>query len=1079
MNNIIRITTKCLILCGLAGMMTASVRAVAVEDLRCEFLENPQGIDAAVPRLSWQMDSNRRGERQTAYQILVASSEANLKPGMADLWDSGKVASDQSDLLSYAGLSLMSRQRCFWKVRVWDVRGKVSAWSEPALWSMGLLHPADWRGQWIGKEDDFKLPHFEGAEWIWHADDAPFDQVGAVLRKFRCHFDLPADRTIKQAELFLTADGEFAYAVNGEHAGAGSDFKLVGKVDVKRHLRPGPNLIAAWVRNVGDKPNPAGLIGKLVVEFEPGEPLVIPTGAQWRTSAGEPAGWITPEFDDSHWQPARVLGPSGMPPWGELQIESDRILPARYVRKDFTLTKPVRRATAYLSGLGLSELFLNGKKVSDHVLSPGLTHYDARVFYVTHDFTTQLRSGGNALGVILGNGRYFAPRGNTPERIYSYGFPKLLFQLEVDYTDGTRETIVSDDTWKLTTAGPVQANNEYDGETYDGRKEMPGWANAGFNDTTWLAATRVAAPNGILSAQTMEPIRVTGTIKPVAVYEISPGVFIFDMGQNLVGWCQLKARGPAGTRVALRHAETLKPDGSLNLENLRSAKVTDLYTLKGKGEEVYEPRFTYHGFRYVEVTGYPGRPTLDSIRGRVVNDDLATAGEFTCSQPVINRIYRNIIWGTRSNYRSVPTDCPQRDERMGWLGDRSAESRGETFMFDISALYAKWVQDFADGQLDSGSVSDVNPPYWRLYNDSVTWPASTVIIPGTLFEQYGDAAIIARHYPSMVKWIEHMSGFITNGIIVKDSYGDWCVPPEDPKLIHSKDPARKTAPEILATSYFAHCLKLMARYATLLGNPEDARRFSALADELKTALNQKFYNREQGYYDNGSQTACVLPLAFDLVPESERQRVFDHLVQKITEETKGHVGTGLIGGQWLNRVLTDGGRPDLVYRFATNTAYPSWGYMVEKGATTIWELWNGDTADPAMNSGNHVMLVGDLVIWFYENLAGIKSDPAQPGFKHIIMKPQPVGDLTFVKASHRSPYGMIRSEWRLDGTKFTWQITVPPNSTATVHVPAGDAASLRVDGEPITRAKDVKFVRAETGWVILNVAAGSYQFTAR
>ncbi len=1066
-----------LALFGLAGLLTTSAGSASVAELRCEFLQNPLGIDAAVPRLSWQMESNRRGERQTAFQIRVATSSAKLKTGEADLWDSGKVTSDQSHLVSYAGPPLVSRQQCFWKVRVWDKDDKTSAWSEPAFWSMGLLQPADWRGEWIGKEDDFKLPHFEGAEWIWHADDPPFDHVGAVTRTFRCRFDLPIDRRIKRAELFLTGDNEFACAVNGEHAGAGNDFTKLGVLDVKRHLRPGQNLIAAWVKNHGDQPNPAGLVGKLVVEFESGEPLVISTGAQWRTAHSEPEGWTMLAFDDSNWKPARVLGPVGMKPWGELQIEGSRHLAARVVRKEFTVEKTVRRATAYLSGLGLSELYVNGTKISDRVLSPGLTHYDARVFYVTHDVTAHIQRGGNAVGVLLGNGRYFAPRANSPTRTLSYGFPKLLLQLEVDYTDGTSEVITSDNSWKLTTAGPIQANNEYDGEEYDARQELPGWAHAGFNDSPWEAAQLVAAPKGVVSAQMIEPIRVTDTLKPIAVTEPKPGVFIFDFGQNLVGWCQLKVRGPAGTTVKLRHAELLKPDGTLYLDNIRDAKVTDVYTLKGQGTEHHEPRFTYHGFRYVEVTGYPGRPTIEAIRGRVVNDDVATAGEFACSQPMLNRIYRNVVWGTRGNYRSISTDCPQRDERQGWLGDRSAFARGETFMFNISALYSKWVRDFADGQQDNGSVSDVNPPYWPLYNDNVTWPASTIIIPGSLLDQYADAGVIARHYPSMVKWVDHMSGFLTNGIIAKDNYGDWCVPPEDPKLIHSKDPTRKTAPEILATSYFAHCLNLMARYATLLGKPDDTRRFTTLASQLKTALNEKFYNRAKGYYDNGSQTSCVLPLAFDLVPTSERQRVFDHLVHKITDETKGHVGTGLIGGQWLNRVLTDGGRPDLVYGFATNTAYPSWGYMVEQGATTVWELWNGDTADPAMNSGNHVMLVGDLVIWLYENLAGIQSDPAQPGFKHIIMKPQPVGDLTFVKASHRSPYGMIRSEWRRGQEVFDWQITVPPNTTATVHVPARDAVSLRVDGKPLAKAAGVEFVRAESGRLVLNVVAGNYQFT--
>jgi len=354
-----------------------------------------------------------------------------------------------------------------------------------------------------------------------------------------------------------------------------------------------------------------------------------------------------------------------------------------------------------------------------------------------------------------------------------------------------------------------------------------------------------------------------------------------------------------------------------------------------------------------------------------------------------------------------------------------------------------------------------------------------VIIPDLLLDQYDDKTVIARQYPNMVRWIDHMSGHLTNGILKKDKYGDWCVPPENPKLIHSKDPARQTAPEILATSYFYYCLTLMTDYATLLDKTDDARRFAAQADQLKTAFNENIYNRQLGYYGNGSPTACVLPLAFDMVPVAERGRVFNHLAEKITRDTKGHVGTGLVGGQWANRVLTAGGRADLVYGFATNTTYPSWGYMADHGATTVWELWNGDTADPAMNSGNHVMLVGDLIIWLYENLAGIKSDPAQPGFKHIIMQPRLVGDLKFVKAWHLSPYGRIASEWRRNGSDFDWRITIPPNSTATIYLPAASTDGITEDGKPLAKAAGVKFLRMVGDQAVMDVESGEFHLSSK
>jgi alpha-L-rhamnosidase len=563
------------------------------------------------------------------------------------------------------------------------------------------------------------------------------------------------------------------------------------------------------------------------------------------------------------------------------------------------------------------------------------------------------------------------------------------------------------------------------------------------------------------------------------VKELKPGVSIYDLGQNMVGWCRLQVSGPAGTAVSLRHAETLKSDGSLYVDNLRSAKVTDTYILKGEGREVYEPRFTYHGFRYVEVTGYPGKPKLSAIEGRVVHDDLESAGEFACSNPLLNQIYQNIRWGVRGNYRSVPTDCPQRDERQGWLGDRSAESKGETYLFNTAALYTKWLQDMADAQKDSGSVPDVCPAYWPIYSDNVTWPSSTVIIPGELREQYGDANILGQHFDSAHHWMDYMGGFVTNGIIARDSYGDWCVPPEDPKLIHSRDPKRKTDKALLATAYFYHDARLMESYAKLLAKPEDTQHFAELAETLKGDFNKEFLREDDGQYDNGTQTSCVLPLAFGLVPDEQRSRIFQHLTDKIQRETHDHIGTGLIGGQWLMRVLSNNGRPDLCYTVAKQNTYPSWGYMVEKGATTIWELWNGDTADPAMNSGNHVMLVGDLAIWLHENLAGIKPDPDQPGFKAIIMRPEPVGDLNFVRATHRSPYGLIASEWRRDTKSFYWKVQIPVNSTATLFIPAQSEKSVKEGDRSASRAPGLNFLRMENGRAVFSAASGNYSFHSK
>jgi len=565
----------------------------------------------------------------------------------------------------------------------------------------------------------------------------------------------------------------------------------------------------------------------------------------------------------------------------------------------------------------------------------------------------------------------------------------------------------------------------------------------------------------------------------VKITQPRPGVYIFDMGQNMVGWCRLKVAGPKGTEVTLRFAETLKPDGELYVDNLRSARATDIYTLKGGGQEVWEPRFTYHGFRFVEVTGFPGVPGLATLEGRVVHDAMTKTADFTSSNELLNQIHHNIYWGVRGNYRSIPTDCPQRDERQGWLGDRSQVSRSESYLFDVGAFYTKWETDLADSQKPSGSIPDVSPTYWVLYNDDVTWPGTFIFIPGMLYDQYGDRRVIERNYGPMKKWIDYMRGFLKNDLMPKDTYGDWCVPPEDPVLIHSQDPARRTDGTLIGTTYYYKLLKTMAGYARLIGKQQDASDFDALAGRIKVAFHKKFFDSSKGVYGNGTQTSSILPLIFDMAPAENRKTVFDNMIRKIETESKGHVGTGLVGAQWLMRSLSDNGRVDVAYQIATQKTYPGWGYMIQKGATTVWELWNGDTADPAMNSGNHVMQIGDLGIWLYEYLGGIRSDPAQPGFKHAIIRPYPVGDLNFVKASHRSMYGLLATHWKRDAGRLTLDVTVPPNTTATVYVPAKDAASVTESGQPAATASNVKFLRMDAGAAVFEIGSGTYAFASQ
>ncbi len=788
--------------------------------------------------------------------------------------------------------------------------------------------------------------------------------------------------------------------------------------------------------------------------------------------------WTTGLFKELDWK-AKWVGLDRAVGTDNAKTTFKRVLSARMLRKEFETGKEIKAATAFVSGLGLFEMYINGKKIGDQVLAPGLTEYNKKAFYMAFDVTENLVKGDNAIGLVLGNGRFFAPRGNVPTLTRTYGFPKAICQIEIEFTDGTKATVVSDETWKLTTDGPIRKNNEYDGEYYDARKEIPGWNKTGFNDSKWMKAELVDKPGETLINQPSEPIKIMEELKPVSVKEIKSGVYIFDMGQNMVGWIELFVKGKRGDKVQLRFAERLNGDGTLFMDNLRSAEVTDTYILKGVGEEQWEPSFTYHGFQYVEMTGYPGKPTIDAIRGKVVYDGIDDTGNFTCSNEMINSIYKNAYWGIRGNYRSMPTDCPQRDERQGWLGDRSAECTGESYIFNISNLYSKWIDDMRDAQREDGSIADVAPSYWPTYSDNTTWPGTYLFATDMLYTQYGDLKAVEINYPFMQKWMKHMEQYVKDGIMTRDTYGDWCSPPADPKLIHTVDPLRTTSSEYIGTTYFYAEYKLMAKFATLLGKSQDAEEYLKKAAAMKEAFNRYFFDKNNAQYSNNSHTVNILALTFDLVPDEHKKQIEERLLEKILGESNEHVGNGIVGGQWLMRTLTSTGHADVAYTLAAQHTYPSWGYMVEKGATTIWELWNGDTGDPGMNSGNHVMLLGDLIIWLYEDLAGIKANPEIPAFKHTVMKPNVVGDLTFVDASYKSIYGKIKSSWKTEDGKFSWDITIPANTTATIYVPVlKDESEVQESGKKATGAEGVEFVKMEGDRAVFRIVSGTYSFTS-
>lgn len=774
------------------------------------------------------------------------------------------------------------------------------------------------------------------------------------------------------------------------------------------------------------------------------------------TAWSKPAWWSMGLLGETHWK-GQWIGLDAPAPW-DSETQWSR-LSARYLRTEFNVEKTVKQATVHLSGLGMYELFINGNRVGEQVLAPLPTDYRRTVLYNSFDVTS-LIARQNAVGVTLGNGRFYTMRQHfKPYKIPNFGYPKLRFNLIIEYTDGTSQTIASDTDWKLTADGPIRSNNEYDGEEYDARKELTGWTKAGYDDSAWQQAQRVSIPYGTLRASLSPNMKVVATMKPRTLTRTGD-TYILDMGQNMAGWMRIKVKGAPGDTIRLRFAETLKADGELYLRNLRDARVTDTYVVRGdeKSGTEWAPRFVYHGFRYVEITGY-AHPVLTDFTAEVVSDEMQVTGTFDSSNPLLNQIHKNAYWGILSNYKGMPVDCPQRNERQPWLGDHGRQSWGESYLFDCGKLYAKWMDDIREAQREDGCIPDVAPAYWNYYSDNMTWPAALPIDCDMIYTQYGNITPIVKNYSAIKRWLEHMKKeyMTADYIVTKDKYGDWCVPPESLELIHSNDPKRRTDGALIATAYYYKVSELMIRFARLQNLTEDAACFETLNSRIKAAFNNRFLTVKKGtslvpghplypdsiYYGNNTVTANILPLAFGLVPDGCKAEVEKNVITSIITENNGHISTGMIGTQWLMHELSRMGRADIAYLLATNKTYPGWGYMAEQGATTIWELWNGNTANPEMNSGNHVMLLGDLISWCYEHLGGIRSSHDQVAFKHIILRPDfEIQELSKVDVSYLTPYGKVVSQWTKTPTHLEWQVTVPPNSTAEVHLPNGKVEQI-------------------------------------
>lgn len=840
---------------------------------RVEYLDDPIGITVDRPRLSWIVTSAQRDQRQRAYRIIVASEPAMLDDDNGDLWDTGRVESDETAQIAYEGTPLLVRQRAWWKVRSWNQDDAPSAWSEIGHWEAGLLKPAQWIGRWLS------LP-------------------GLV----------PDDANPETAEL-------------------------------------------------------------------------------------------------------------------------DALVPAPLFRRVFTVTGEVASARLYATARGVYEPSLNGTAVGDQVLAPGWTDYTKRQQFQTYDVTSDLVNGENVLGGWVAPGWFCGYVGWQRQSRFYGTTPQLLMQLHVDYSDGRSEVIATDDAWRATT-GPIRYADLLMGEYYDARRELRGWNTAGYDDRDWDSVA-VSARNAVpFVSDPAQPIRTLETIAPIAVTEPSSGTFIFDLGQNIAGRVSLRATGPAGTAITLRFGEILDDAGSLYTTNLRGARATDTFVLAGDGEEVFEPRFTFHGFRYVEVTGFPGTPGLDALTGRFVGSDTRPAGDFACSDDLVDQLQRNIVWGQRGNFLSVPTDCPQRDERLGWLGDAQVFAATAIGNMDVSAFFTKWMRDVSDAQGWNGAFSNVAPRLVDLDDAAPAWGDCGVILPWTIWRAYGDTRIIDEHWPAMaawVRWIRDANPDLLWRHNRMHDYGDWLSIGAD------------TPKELIGTAYFGWDAKLMAEMAEATGRVEDATTYRRLFDDIAVVFRDA-YVAEDGTIEGDTQTVYCLALHFGLLPEDQQPVAAKHLVERIADKG-GHLSTGFVGVSYLCHVLTEHGYPDIAYRLLLNKTFPSWKYSILQGATTIWERWDGWTGDkgfqdPGMNSFNHYSL-GSVGDWLKRSVAGIDQVPGTVGYERLRIRPRIGDELSFAEGRYDSIRGPVRSRWERRGEGLVLDVDVPANATAEVWIPAG------------------------------------------
>jgi len=742
---------------------------------------------------------------------------------------------------------------------------------------------------------------------------------------------------------------------------------------------------------------------------------------------------------------------------------------AMYFRKTFTIKSEISKAQIHISGIGYYELSINGRRVGDRVLDPAQTDYSKIALYSTYDIKEFLKDK-NAIGIVVGNGRHI--------KAYGYDFPKMIAQIEIEYKDGKKETIVSDENWKVS-HGPLTENGIYYGEKYDARLEMNGWDEFEFDDSNWEEVILTDGPE--LSPEVMPPIRVVETLKPAKMYSPKEGVYVYDFGQNFTGWVRIHVKGTRNKEIKLRYAEVINEDGTLNFSTIRNAEATDIYILKGDGIETYEPKFTYHGFRYVEMNGFPGVPTLENVEGRVVHTDVERTGDFYCSNELINKIHKNILWAQLANFMSIPTDCPQRDERLGWMGDAQLSAEEAIYNFDMLEFYKKWLKDIKLSQKADGSLPDVAPAYnAKFYPADPAWGTAYITIAWYLYWYYDDRSVLEEHYESMKKYVEFLKVNSENNISKLGKYGDWCPP-------GSVFPKR-TPVELTSTFYYHNDVYLLSKIADILKKSDDVNVYSNLAEEIKSAFNKKFLT-PTGYavtkmspIDSGTgQTSNVLPLFHDMVPADRKEDILQKLINLVVNEQDCHLDTGIVGTKYIFDVLSENGYADIAYKVVTQESYPGFGYMIKEGATTLWERWE-KLMGGGMNSHNHVMF-GSVDAWFYKYLAGLS--PVVAGWKRFRVKPYIVGDLRYVSSSVTTVNGKVEVSWERTDNAFKLIVSVPKACEAEVHLPIlwerysvnKNGKEIFKEGKQVGKETDVKFVQQKGDRLVFDVNSGNYEFT--